>query len=118
MVRVEIAAERLRPFAADAPPGLAAVVGEVEAAGGVAVAGVGCAQQEAPTVAEIDGEILGIEQRFGGIDLFPRVPPNPRLASVGGTGQPDVGIADVVASSLRYTVSLCGGWKPVLVLKA
>src|SRR5665213_2593408 len=69
--RVKIAAESLWPFATDALPVMAAVFGKVEAAGLVASAGVRRAQQDALTVAGIDGEILGIEQRLGGIDLFP-----------------------------------------------
>ena len=68
---VEIAAKSLRPFPADALPGLAAVPGEVEAAGLVAPAGVRRAQQDSPAVAGINGEVLGVEQRLGGIDLFP-----------------------------------------------
>ena len=68
---VEIAAESLRPLAPDALPGLAAVLGEVEAAGLVALPGVRRAQQDALAVAGINGEVLGLEQRLGDIDLFP-----------------------------------------------
>jgi len=57
--RMEIAAESLRPFAPDALPSLAAVVGEVEAAGLVAASGVRRAEQDAPAVARINREILG-----------------------------------------------------------
>ena len=71
VIRVEIAAKSLRPFPADALPGLAAVLGEVEAAGLVAPAGIRRTQQDSPAVAGIDGEVLGVEQRLGGIDLFP-----------------------------------------------
>jgi hypothetical protein len=73
MIRVEIAAESLRSFAADALPGLAAVLGEVKSAGLVAPAGVRCSQQDSPAVAGINGEVLGVKQRLGGVDLFPRL---------------------------------------------
>src|ERR1017187_4363173 len=69
--RVKIAAESLWPFAADALPGFASVLGEVETAGLVTTASVRRAQQDSPAVAGIDGEVLGVEQRLGGIDLFP-----------------------------------------------
>src|SRR6266436_313424 len=71
VLRVEITAERLRPFAPNALPVLAAVLGKVEAAGSVAPACIRRAQQDSAAVAGIDAEILGIEQRFGGIDLLP-----------------------------------------------
>ena len=53
-------------------PGYADFLGEVKAAGLVAPTRVRRAQQNSPAVAGIDGKILGIEQRFGGIDLLPR----------------------------------------------
>ena len=58
MLWMKIAAESLRPFTTDALPGLATVVGQVEAARLVATAGIRCAQQNSPAVARINRKIL------------------------------------------------------------
>src|SRR6267143_860494 len=71
MFRMEIAAESLRPFAANALPGLASVFGEVKAAGRIALARIRRTQEDSLTVAGIDRKVLGVQQRFGDVDFFP-----------------------------------------------
>lgn len=68
---MEIAAERLASLSPDMLPGSAAVFGPVQSAGLVLPVRIACSHEDDVTVVRMNGEVLGVKKKPGGVNLLP-----------------------------------------------